>query len=103
MAKGTLFGKPRNQVIKRPGAFKKKAKAAGKSVSEEASDVLKQGSKASTRTKKQAALAKAFATMRKKKGGGKSKAKPKKSKGPSDNFLKQQYKQGQTMGGMGGM
>jgi hypothetical protein len=64
---GTLFGKPRDEVVKRPGAFKAKAKAAGKSTSALASKVLKKGSKASTRTKRQAALAKAFATMRRKK------------------------------------
>jgi hypothetical protein len=64
---GKLFGKPRKEVVKRPGAFKAKAKAAGKSTSELASSALKKGSKASARTKKQAALAKAFATMRKKK------------------------------------
>jgi hypothetical protein len=65
---GMLFGKPRSEVIKRPGAFKAKAHAAGKSVSQEAASVLKKGSKASPLTKKQAGLAKAFATMRAKKG-----------------------------------
>ena len=30
----TLFGKPRSEVIKHPGAFSAKAKAAGKSTSE---------------------------------------------------------------------
>ena len=30
----TLFGKPRSEVIKHPGAFSSKAKAAGKSTSE---------------------------------------------------------------------
>lgn len=49
------------------GAFTKKAKAAGKSVSQMATDVLKEGSKASAKTKRQAALAKTFAKMRKKK------------------------------------
>jgi len=66
--KGTLFGKPRSEVVKRPGAFKKKAEEAGESVAEKAREVLKPGSKASARTKKQAALAKAFATMRARKG-----------------------------------
>ena len=65
--KGTLFGKPRSQVIKHPGAFGKKAKAAGMSTSAYARSVLKSGSKATAQTKKQAALAKAFSTMRKKK------------------------------------
>jgi len=45
-------------AIKRPGAFTKKAKAAGMSVSEFASKVTKPGSKASTQTKRQANLAK---------------------------------------------
>lgn len=44
-------------AIKHPGAFKKKAKAAGMSTSAYASRVLKEGSKASTKTKRQAALA----------------------------------------------
>lgn len=64
---GKLFGKPRNQVVKRPGAFKAKAKKAGMSTDAYAKKVLAKGSKASSRTKKQAALAKAFKTMRKKK------------------------------------
>jgi hypothetical protein len=55
------------KAIKRPGAFTKKAKAAGKSVSAYASSVLKEGSKASTRTKRQAALAQTLSKMRKKK------------------------------------
>jgi hypothetical protein len=54
-------------AIKKPGAFTKKAKAAGKSVSAYATSVLKEGSKASTRTKRQAALAKTLSKMRKKK------------------------------------
>ena len=62
--KGTLFGKPRGSVIKHPGAFKAKAKAAGMSTSAFASKVTKPGSKASTQTKKQANLAKTFAKMR---------------------------------------
>lgn len=43
--------------IKRPGAFTKKAKAAGMSVSAYAAKVLKPGSKASALTKKQANFA----------------------------------------------
>lgn len=54
-------------AIKRPGAFKKKAKTAGMSTSKYASKVLKKGSKASTRTKRQAALAKTLGKIRRKK------------------------------------
>ena len=46
------------KAIKRPGAFTKKANAAGMSVSEFANKVTKPGSKASTQTKRQANLAK---------------------------------------------
>ena len=45
-------------AIKRPGAFTKKAKAAGMSVGKYANKVLKKGSDASTITKRQANLAK---------------------------------------------
>jgi hypothetical protein len=62
--KGTLFGKPRGDVIKHPGAFRAKAKAAGMSTGQFTSKVLASGSKASPQTKKQAGLAKAFAGMR---------------------------------------
>ena len=57
-------------AIKRPGAFTKKAKKAGKSVAGCASSVLKKGSKASPRTKRQAALAKTLRKIgrRRKKG-----------------------------------
>lgn len=54
-------------AIKRPGAFSAKAKAAGKSTAAYAKSVLKEGSKASTRTKRQAALAQTLGKMRKKK------------------------------------
>jgi hypothetical protein len=65
MAKtGTLFGKPREEVVTRPGAFTAKAKAAGKSTGAYASQVLKPSSTASTRTKRQANLAKTFAKLR---------------------------------------
>jgi hypothetical protein len=50
------------KAIKRPGAFTAKAKAAGMSVAGYASKVLRPGSGASTRTKRQAALAR---TLRK--------------------------------------
>ena len=59
MAKNWIEG-----AIKRPGAFKKKAKAAGESTAEFATQVLKKGSKASTRTKKQASLAQTLGKMR---------------------------------------
>ncbi len=62
--KGTLFGKPRGEVIKRPGAFTAKAKAAGKGTQAFARSVLKEGSKASTRTKRQAALAQTLSKLR---------------------------------------
>jgi len=52
-------------AIKRPGAFTKKAKAAGMSVSEFANKVTKEGSKASTQTKRQANLAKTLKKMSK--------------------------------------
>jgi hypothetical protein len=67
--KGTLFGKPRGEVIKHPGAFSAKAKEAGRTTQQEINAVLGPASKASATTKKQAGLAKAFATMRAKKGG----------------------------------
>ena len=54
-------------AIKRPGAFKAKAKKAGMSTSAYAKKVTKKGSKASTRTKRQANLAKTLGKMRKKK------------------------------------
>ena len=51
-------------AIKRPGAFTKKAKRAKMSVPKYASKVLKTGSKASTRTKRQARLAQTLRKMR---------------------------------------
>lgn len=53
-------------AIKRPGAFKKKAAAAGMSTSGYAAKVTKPGSTASTTTKRQANLAKTLAGFRKK-------------------------------------
>jgi len=44
-------------AVKRPGAFTAKAKAAGQSVAAYARDVLKEGSHASTLTKRQANFA----------------------------------------------
>jgi hypothetical protein len=52
-------------AIRRPGAFTAKAKKAGMSVSEYANKVGKPGSKASTQTKRQAALAKTLSKLRK--------------------------------------
>ena len=65
MAKNMLFGKPKSEVIKHPGAFKAKAQNAGMSTSAYANKVTSPNSKASPTTKKQAGLAKAFTTMRK--------------------------------------
>ena len=63
MAKDWIKG-----AIKRPGAFTKKADAAGMSVGQYANKVLKKGSKADTRTKKQASLAKTLRSFHA--GGG---------------------------------
>lgn len=62
--KGTLFGKPRSEVVKHPGAFSAKAAKAGKSTAAYARQVTKPGSQASTQTKRQANLAKTFAKLR---------------------------------------
>ena len=53
-------------AIKRPGAFKKKAQAAGMTTGAYAAKVTKPGSTASTRTKRQANLAKTLRGFRKK-------------------------------------
>ena len=53
------------------GAFTKKATAAGMTVSQYAAHVLKPGSGASAKTKRQAALAQTFGNMAKKKKKGK--------------------------------
>lgn len=58
------------KAISRPGAFTAKAKAAGMGVQEYARKVTGKGSRASTRTKRQAGLAKTlkkFSYRRKKK------------------------------------
>jgi hypothetical protein len=52
-------------AIKRPGAFKKAAKKAHKSVGAYASSVLKKGSKASATRKRQANLARTLGRLRK--------------------------------------
>ena len=54
-------------AIKRPGAFKAKAKKAGMSTGAYATKVLKKGSKSSTRTERQASLAKTLGKLRKRK------------------------------------
>jgi len=56
-------------AIKRPGAFRKKAKKAGMSTSAYAKKVLKKGSKSNKRTQKQAQLADTLIGMNKKKRG----------------------------------
>jgi len=58
-------------AIKRPGAFKKKAKAAGMTTPQYASSVLKPGSTADTRTKRQASLSRTLAGLRPAARGGK--------------------------------
>ena len=52
-------------AVKRPGAFTKKAKAAGKTVQQFAKEVDDNPDKFSTRTKRQANLAQTFASMKK--------------------------------------
>jgi len=54
-------------AIRRPGAFTKKAKAAGETTEQYAAAVTKPGSKAPALTKKQANLAKTLAKLRKNK------------------------------------
>ena len=51
-------------AIKRKGAFSAKAKTAGMSTPAYAKKVLKKGSKASTRTKKQANLSRTLSKLR---------------------------------------
>jgi len=52
------------KAIKKPGAFKAKAKKAGMSTNEYAAKVLRKDSKASPTTKRQARLARTLAKMR---------------------------------------
>jgi hypothetical protein len=66
MAKKSGGGKWIQKAIKRPGAFRAKAKRAGMSTSEFANHVLANKEKYDTRTVRQAALAKTLAKMRKK-------------------------------------
>jgi hypothetical protein len=65
--KGKLFGKPREEVVKRPGAFSKKAEQAGMSTSEFASHVMANKDKFKKDTILQANLAQVFSGMRRKK------------------------------------
>ena len=58
----TLFGKPRGEVVRHPGAFSAKAKKAGESTAEFAKEHAHDSGKLGD----QARLAKAFSTMRKK-------------------------------------
>lgn len=51
-------------AIKHPGSFKRAAKKAGMSTSAYATKVLKKGSKASSTTKRRAALAKTLSKLR---------------------------------------
>jgi len=51
------------QAIRHPGSFTKQAKGAGMGVQAYASKVLKKGSRASTTTKRRAALAKTLSKM----------------------------------------
>lgn len=60
MAKQWIAGATKNK-----GAFKRKASAAGMSTSAYAAKVTKPGSKASTKTKRQAHLAQTLARLRK--------------------------------------
>lgn len=59
-----MAGKWIQSAIKRPGAFTKKATGAGMSVSGYASKVLAPGSRASTRTKRQANLARTLKSFK---------------------------------------
>jgi len=64
MAKGN--GKWIQKANIKKGAFTKKAKAADKSVGQYVKQVLKPGSEASAKTKKQAVLARTFRNMARK-------------------------------------
>ena len=61
-----MAGKWIKGAIKRPGAFRAKAKRAGMSTSAYARKVLSKGSKVSNRTKRQASLAQTLGKLRKK-------------------------------------
>jgi len=65
--RGTLFGRPRSDVVRHPGAFTASARP-GESTGAHISRVLAAGSRASPKEKRRAALAKAFRTMRRRRG-----------------------------------
>ncbi|OYT74184.1 MAG: hypothetical protein CFK49_09695 [Armatimonadetes bacterium JP3_11] len=68
MARGRkLFGKPINKVIKRPGAFRAKAKRRGMTTKQFANKVLSNPDAYDTRTVRQARLAKTLMNMGKRK------------------------------------
>ena len=62
--KGTLFGKPRSEVVKHPGVFSGKAHREGKSTHELAEEDKGKSGKEGARAR----LALAFETMRRRKG-----------------------------------
>lgn len=68
MAKDQPVEKFIQKAIKRPGAFTAKAKKAKMGVQGYAAKVLKPGSKATTRTKRQAVLARTLSRLSKRKG-----------------------------------
>jgi hypothetical protein len=61
----TLFGKPINEVIKKPGSFTAQAKRAGEGVQEFAGKVSANPDKYSATTRRRAALARTLAKMHK--------------------------------------
>ncbi len=65
MAKNMLFGKPRDKVIKHPGAFSEASRKAKMSTSAFATQILAHPDAFTTTRIHQASLAKAFTTMRK--------------------------------------
>ena len=67
MAKKSGSGKWIQKAIKRPGAFRAKAKRAGMSTMQFANHVLANKERYDSRTVRQAALAKTLAKMRKRK------------------------------------
>ena len=60
MAKGTLFGKPRGEVVKHPGAFRRAAQRAGETTAEYAEEEKH----APGRLGREARLAKVFSKIR---------------------------------------
>jgi hypothetical protein len=62
-----LFGRPRSEVIKHPGAFSKAAADAGMTTHEFQTMIMNHPGRFSPRRRKQAALARTFEKMRSKK------------------------------------